>query len=169
MGSGGRLRCDHGGSEFGSRQSGQVQYPSDIRCAFWNIAGFYNGTSKLDVIRHNIIKADIFCMVETRLVKEQVIEIPGYTWYGNNRAKYKRQLEGQDSGGWVYFVRILLRQFSITVLDNNYEDIISISLTNNHTTESMGICACYLPPIKSSRGDKHLQYHENDGYEITRI
>ena len=60
-------------------------------------------------------------MVETRLVKEQVIEIPGYTWYVNNRAKYKRQLEGQDSGGWVYFVRILLRQFSITVLDNNYE------------------------------------------------
>ena len=109
-------------------------------------------------------------MVETRLVKEQVIEIPGYTWYGNNRAKYKRQLEGQDSGGVGILCKdTLLRQFSITVLGNNYEDIISISLTNNRTAESMGICACYLPPIKSSRGDKHLQYPENDGYEITRI
>ena len=52
----------------------------------------------------------------------------------------------------------LLHQFSITVLDNNYEDIISISLTNNRTAESMGICACYLPPIKSSRGDKHIEF-----------
>ena len=63
-------------------------------------------------------------MVKTHLVKEQVIELPGYTWYGNNRAKHKKAIRGSGGVG-ILCKDTLLHQFSIAVLDNNYEVLAS--------------------------------------------
>ena len=99
----------------------------------------------------------IICLVETHLVKDECIDLHGYTWFGNNRTMHKRAIRGSGGVG-ILCNNTLLQNFSITLLDNSHEDIISISLTNIHTAESVGICSCYLPPSNSSRGDKSVEF-----------
>ena len=69
-------------------------------------------------------------MVETHLVKEQVIELPGYTWYGNNRAKHKKAIRGSGGVG-ILCKDTLLHQFSILfpLFVNNSIDCSSCSIT----------------------------------------
>ena len=43
-------------------------------------------------------------------------------------------------------------------MNQDYEDILCISLIHNRSLESVGLCVCYLPPSNSSRGDNSLEF-----------
>ena len=93
------------------------------------------------------LNLDIICLCETFLIKEEVISLPGYVWYGNNRKSIsKRAIRG--SGGVGILVKDwLVHQCDVHILDNSYEGILWLQLTNKQTQYSLGVCVCYLPQM----------------------
>lgn len=73
----------------------------------WNLNGWYENKSDSKLLRKEIIEnidSDIFGLCETHLKDNREINLPGYTWFGQNRQKLSsRAVRG--SGG----VGILLK------------------------------------------------------------
>lgn len=94
---------------------------------------------------------DIIGVAETHLKGKDSIHLPGYKWYGNNRDQlHRRAVTG--SGGVGFLVKEeLLSRFTVTVLEQDYEGIMWLQLTDKITSTCVRICVCYLPPEHSSR------------------
>ena len=95
------------------------------------------------MLRSNVIKAcnlDIVCLCETFLKDEQIIEVPDYTWFGNNRKSIsKRACRG--SGGVGILIRdSVLKQYSIASISDKHEGILWLQFINRTTN------MCMLPP-----------------------
>ena len=59
----------------------------------------YGKTTKLECI--NKTRADILCLTETHLCGNEVINLPGYMWFGHNRKSvHKKAWRG--SGEWEF-------------------------------------------------------------------
>ena len=115
------------------------------------------------MLRSNVIKAcnlDIVCLCETFLKDEQTIEVPGYSWFGNNRKSIsKRAFRG--SGGVGILIRdSVLKQYSVASISDKHEGIIWLQFINRTTNKQFGICVCYLPPAGSSRGDQSQEFFD---------
>ena len=91
------------------------------------------------------------------MTDQQEINVPGYTWFGNNRKQIaKRAL--RESGGVGILIRVgVLDKFDVAVISDKIEGILwvarTIEVINKNCRQGIGICSCYLPPIGSSRGD----------------
>ena len=119
-----------------------------LNIASWNVNGWTNNNS---ILREEIIKClncDIICLSETHLTAGKNIEIPGYTWRGNNRRKHVNAVKGSGGVGILFKDHILETQ-EITYMDKSMEGIITMNLKDKHTDFEILIICGYLPPENS--------------------
>ena len=55
----------------------------------------------------------------------------------------------------------LLRSFDVAVISDKFEGILWVQLIHKSNKSSLGICACYLPPVGSSRGDQSHEFFDS--------
>ena len=127
-----------------------------IKFASWNMGGFYGNNTKLECISKAGV--DILCLTETHLCGNEVINLPGYMWFGHNRKSVHKKAWRGSGGVGVLVANYVLESFSVNILSKAFEDILCISLIHTATAETFGVCVAYLPPSNSSGEDKSLEF-----------
>jgi exonuclease III len=133
-------------------------------CGFWNINGF-----NADVLSDNyairvagicVMDADIVGVAETHLRGNEVLDIPGYKWYGLNRKHIHRRAPC-GSGGVGFLVReTLLESYSVQIIDDNNDSILWIALHGKFSDFCIKACVCYLPPENSTRAVNPVEFYD---------
>lgn len=100
-------------------------------------------------------------MCETFLIGEQEIELTGYRWFGNNRKQISKRACRGSGGVGILISLNLLKHFNIAVISDKFEGILWVQLVHKYNKYSLGICACYLPPAGSSRGDYSQEFFDS--------
>ena len=101
------------------------------------------------------------CICETFLLEKQEINVPGYKWFGNNRKRVTKRACRGSGGVGILIGSKVLELFDVAVISEKFEGILWIQLIHKLSKTSIGICACYLPPIGSSRGDQSLEFFDS--------
>ena len=93
-------------------------------------------------------------LCETFLKDNNELNIDNYIWISHNRTDVNvRAVRGSGGVGILLHDRIT-RNYSYDVVDMSHEGILWIRLKHKHEPDiEFYICACYLPPETSSRGD----------------
>ena len=88
---------------------------------------------------------------ETHLINDQVLDVDGFTWFGNNRkGLHKRAKKG--SGGVGFLVKNeILNVYNVTVQDDMTDGILWLKFESRNSKETFFSCVCYLPPADSTR------------------
>jgi len=107
--------------------------------------------------RKNIIYSldyDILVLCETFLTNNNELNINKYVWISHNRTEVNaRAVRGSGGVGILLHDRIT-RSYSYNIVDMSQEGILWLHLKHKLESElEFYICACYLPPETSSRGD----------------
>ena len=104
---------------------------------------------------------DIYVICETHLTGDNGISVPGYTWYGHNRIDINpNAIRGSGGVGFLIADKLLLKH-SVDIIDRSYEGIFWIRLTSKDDSENgILLCACYLPPEGSSRGNTAQEFYD---------
>ena len=91
----------------------------------------------------------------------KVISVPGYTWYGHNRLDINPNAIRGSGGVGFLIANPLLQEYTVQLLDKSFDGIFWIRL-NNKTDDENGVllCACYLPPEGSSRGNTTQEFYD---------
>ena len=90
------------------------------------------------------------------------IYIDGYVWFGNNRTDIDFRAVRGSGGVGILIKEELLELFNIEAVDATYEGILWIKLIAiSIDTPNVKICACYLPPHDSSRGNTCQEFLDN--------
>ena len=111
------------------------------------------------VIRH--LDCDIFGLCETFLVNNTVINIDGYTWFGNNRTAINNRATRGSGGVGILVKNEVCNNFHVYKLDSAYEGILWLKLTNKEQTcEELLVCSCYCPPPSSSKGNLSQEFFD---------
>ncbi|VDI44476.1 Hypothetical predicted protein, partial [Mytilus galloprovincialis] len=118
----------------------------------------------VEILREQILSSlnfDIIGICETHLQSYQSIDIFGYEWFGNNRKNILVN-SWRGSGGVRFLVsKSIIENFTCSVLNDNYEDILWISLKcKNDINFVIHLCVCYLQPERSSRGNIAQEYYD---------
>ena len=125
----------------------------------WNVRGW--ALDPFSRLQSNIIKSldlDIVCVCETFLTGDQEVDLEGYRWFGNNRKVISKRA-WRGSGGVGILVSLdILKSFDIAVISDKFEGILWVQLVYRVSKSSISICACYLPPIGSSKGDHSQEF-----------
>ena len=106
---------------------------------------------------------DIFSASETHIDDTDIVDIPGFVFFANNRKqKYKRK-----SGGIGVYVKDYLAPFIDRIEDNSeYILWLKINKTYTHLPEPIVIGSIYLPPENSRfLNEEYLADFENDIFE----
>lgn len=138
-------------------QGVRPKHQSVITCSCWNVAGWYHKDNK---VREMIIantECDVVAVVETHLRLDEGIEIPNFIWIGNNRKSNSNKAKKGFGGVGFLISHKILDKFNVSVINNNFEDVLWISLTSFKSKQTFIFCVCYLPPI-NSRGDNSFQF-----------
>ena len=99
---------------------------------FWNVRG-WNINTHTD--NYNIrslcvqeLNLDIIGIAETHLTNNNVLELDGYKWFGNNRKNIHVRAK-TGSGGVGFFIKAeLLNYFDVSVLDDTSKGILWLKL-----------------------------------------
>ena len=98
------------------------------------------------------IKSEIICVCETHHMKNDVIQLAEYKWYGHNRSE-KHINAPKGSGGVGIFVHKKLHEcFSVSIIDRSVDGILGISLNCKYHAFKMIVYVCYLSPVMSAWG-----------------
>ena len=135
---------------------------ASISIASWNIRGYSLRDESSRVFRDDNIHSvdyDILALCETFLRDDQVIELDNYKWIGHNRL-HLAQNAARGSGGVGLLVKAkLLEMFTCTVIDKTFEGILWTKFKHKLDDDiQFNMCACYLPPESSSRGDSQQEF-----------
>jgi hypothetical protein len=106
-------------------------------------------SSKIRALCVKHMDIDILGIAESHLVSGGVINMAGYTWLGQNRAKNRKAWTG--SGGVGFLIKDNVRKlYNINIKDSNSEGILWIQLKGKSDGKILNLCVCYLPPEGSS-------------------
>ena len=85
-------------------------------------------------------------IAETHLRNDDILNVDGYKWFGNNRQGiHKRAKSG--SGGVGFLIKdYLFEIFEIGIMDQSYEGILWLYLKHRMSNFNLNVCVCYLPP-----------------------
>lgn len=100
-------------------------------------------------------------MCETFLIGEQKIELTGYSWFGNNRKLISKRACRGSGGVGILISLDILKYFNVAVISDKFEGILWVQLVHKLNKYSLGICAYYLPPVGSSRGDYSQEFFDS--------
>ena len=93
---------------------------------------------------------DIISINETHLVGEDTINLKGYAWFGNNRAKHTRAPKG--SGGVGFCVNHkLIKSYKVNVI-YKHDGILGLQFSHVLSGYIFVVFTCYIPPEKSTWG-----------------
>ena len=95
---------------------------------------------------------DIVAVIEMHLSYNDQLDFTDYLWFGKNRHS-QHVNAGVGSGGVGFMInRALLSDFDIHVIDDTVDDMIWIKVQSKIIVSlCFCLCACYLPPVNSSR------------------
>ena len=111
----------------------------------------------------NHLDLDIIGIAETHLSNTQVIEIDGYSLFGNNRSNINiRAKKGSGSVGFLV-KNDIMGQYVVTVVivDDTIEGILWLKFVSKCNKAELHTCVCYLPPNKSSRNKDADDFLDN--------
>jgi exonuclease III len=116
---------------------------------------------------------DILCVAETHLRGSEQLVIPGYTYFGQNRAKLSSKAKCGSGGVGVLIKNAMLSKYDAEILNDSVEGILWIQLRAKYDHSVYNVCVCYLPPEGSSRKMdvcdfydellSHVYLYQNDG------
>ena len=136
-----------------------------ITLAQWNVNGWaykregnVSGKFRSDVIIET--GYDVYAICETHLVGNNGISVPGYTWYGHNRTELNANAIRGSGGVGFLIANHILNDYSVNIIDQSYEGIYWIRLDSQASGASLMLCACYLPPVGSSRGNTAQEFYD---------
>ena len=102
---------------------------------------------------------DIIGLAETHLHNKQNLDLPGYTWYGQNREKHVKAKKG--SGGIGFFVKnYLTNNYTVEALDSEHEGILWLKFNAPQNEKSFNCCVCYVPPSDSTRSLDLTEFYD---------
>lgn len=97
---------------------------------------------------------DIICVSETHLPLHEIIDVPGYRFYGKNRASQK------PSGGVAILIRNdKFQEYTVETCCNDTEGIIGVKLEHKRTRYSTIVVSNYLSPSNSKYGKNPEQFY----------
>ena len=109
----------------------------------------------------NHLNLDIIGIAETHLLREQVIEMDGYSWFSNNRNNIHIRAK-KGSGGVGFLVKKdILEQYSVQIEDDSIEGILWLKFVSKFKKTVLHTCVCYLPPHESSRNVDADDFFDN--------
>ena len=71
-------------------------------------------------------ESDIFVIPETKLKKDQVINVPGYRFFGNNRNPMSHRVKFGSGGIAVLLSDYFMCNFDVIRIDKQHEGILSL-------------------------------------------
>ena len=111
----------------------------------------YSDSYKLreDILNH--VNFDILGVAETHFLGDQILQIDGYQWYGQNRKNLHKNAK-RGSGGVGFLIRSNLMNFyNVSIVDDSFEGIMLLKFISKIENKDFYTCVCYLPPIESTR------------------
>ena len=97
----------------------------------------------------------ILCLCETY---KQIIEVCGYTWFGNNcKSISKQALQGSGVVG-ILIKESVLNHYNVASISDKHEGILWQTFIDKTTNKQFGIRVRYLPPVGSSRSDQFQEF-----------
>ena len=94
---------------------------------------------------------DVIGIAETHLKGNDVLYLPGYVWFGQNR-QYVHVRAKKGSGGVGCFVRNSITQtYDVSIIDEDFEGILWLKFCPRTNEKPFYCCICYLPPSDSTR------------------
>ena len=109
----------------------------------------------------NYLDFDIISIAETHLLSGQVIEIDGYSWFGNNRNDIHIRAKKGSGGRWVSSKNNILEQYNVVVEDDTIEGIFWLRFVSKYKKAELHTRVCYLPPHESSRNLDANDFFDN--------
>jgi exonuclease III len=104
---------------------------------------------------------DILGLAETHLLCNEVIDLPGYIFLGNNKKSIHVNAR-KGSGGVAFLFREELSNiYNITTADDQNDGILWICFQEKLSNIKFYACVCYLPPINSSRQIDVQEFYDN--------
>ena len=97
-------------------------------------------------------KFDIISLNETFLRDNKVVQLNGYTWFGNNRTNIHYRAVRGSGGVGLLVLNNLFELYNITLIDKEYEGVIGIRFCHKLSGYTFIVFSVYLPPENSARG-----------------
>ena len=97
------------------------------------------------------LELEIIGLAETHLIKDNVLNINGYSWYGNNRKSLHRNAKCGSGGAGFLIDNNFGKHYNTEVVDDTFDGILWLKLHNKFDNSKVFVCCCYLPPNHSTR------------------
>ncbi|VDI73300.1 Hypothetical predicted protein [Mytilus galloprovincialis] len=94
-------------------------------------------------------------ITETFLRKNEKLNIPGFTFFGNNRKTINRNANRGSGGVGVLVKDEIYNSYTFETLDSEVDGILWIKMRSKTDFLSLCIAICYLPPAESGRALDH--------------
>ncbi len=116
---------------------------------------------------------DIIGIAETHLKGSDVLHVPGYQWFGQNRTALHHRARAGSGGVGFLVSECIVRAFNVSILDDATEGILWLQLQSKEDNFTYNVCVCYLPPENTTRDVdaqdffetllSHMHLFNNDG------
>jgi len=104
---------------------------------------------------------NIICLSETHLKVDETIRVPGYTWYGHNRAFMHRRAPKGSGGVGILLEDNIFNEYHIKVVDKTVDGIIGLEIKHKLSDFSLLVYSCYLPPENSPHGRDAVGFYSH--------
>ena len=105
-------------------------------------------------------------LAETKFREDDNFTLPGFTWFGHNRADIHKKAR-VGSGGVGFLVRNdILCEYDISILDITKEGMMWLEFIHKTVDISFKTCVCYLPPSNYTRGVDCEEFFNNPVTQI---
>ena len=92
-----------------------------------------------------------FRYAETHPTDNNILELDGYHWVGNNRKVLHKNARNGSVGVGFFILNDLFLNFDVSVLDDSNEGILWLKLSHKSRYVCILPCVCFLPPENVSR------------------
>ncbi|CAC5366262.1 unnamed protein product [Mytilus coruscus] len=86
------------------------------------------------------------------LAKDDVINVPGFSWFGYNRVEIQKNAPKPSGGIGILVKKSILENYNASVIDRSFDGILGLKFENRMNDSNFLVFTCYLLPINSSRG-----------------
>ena len=100
-----------------------------VTCTCWNVGGWYHRNSNLREAVIHTLNRDIVEIVESHLRFNDKIDIPYYTWFGNNWIIENNRAKEVFGGIGFLVSNHLFNNFSVSILNDKVKDCLWLQLT----------------------------------------
>lgn len=76
------------------------------------------------------INCDIICVCETHLAKDDVINVPGFSWFGFNRVDIHKNAPKPSGGIGILVKTWILEHYNASVIDRSFDGILRLQFEN---------------------------------------